>query len=200
MRGKQFLAVGLLMGCLASTGCGPQLFDLAAEPTLVQVQSGAQQSPEFSLYRFGPGDRLKVIVFGQEEISGEYEINETGILSIRLIGKIEANLRTIAELEQIITEAMAKDYLVDPRVTIEVTKYRPFFILGEVKSPGSYGFANGLVARMAVAMAGGYTRRARDTSIIIIRPDSTGREVHYRVGLDEPVLPGDTLNVERRLF
>ena len=83
---------------------------------------------------------------------------------------------------------------------VRVIKYRPYFILGEVKRLGYSPLVNGINARKAVAVAGGYTRRARDTSIILIRRDSTGREVHFRVGLDELVWPGDTLKVEPRLF
>ena len=137
---------------------------------------------------------------GQEEISGEYEIGNTGTLAMRLIGEIVVGNMTIAELQQSLTETLAREYLVDPLVTIEVLNYRPFFILGEVNAPGSYAYVGGIDARMAVAIAGGFTRRARDTSVVLIRKDETGNEVKYRVALDIPVLPGDTLEIERRLF
>ncbi len=190
--------VALVYG-LVLAGCALPLGKVG-EPPAAGADAPRPEAPESREYRLGSGDRLKVVVLGQKEISGDYEISNTGTLAMRLIGEIEVGNMTIAELQQSLTETLAREYLVDPLVTIEVLNYRPFFILGEVNAPGSYPYVGGIDARMAVAIAGGFTRRARDTSVVLIRKDETGAEVKYRVGLDTPVLPGDTLEIERRLF
>ena len=200
----------LLIGCLVSTGCGPQPHGKVGGLIVARMQADAPrpapaEAPrpapaETREYHVGPGDRLKVTVFGQDDISGEYAISTAGTLAMRLSGEVRAEGLTITELQETITRELAEIYFVDPQVTVEVLNYRPFFILGEVNRPGSYPYISGIVARQAVALAGGFTRRGRESSATLIRKDSTGQEVHFSVGLDEPVMPGDTLMVERRLF
>ena len=150
-------------------------------------------------YRMGPGDRLNVTVFGQPDLSGEVVIDGTGRISLPLIGQVDANDKTITELQTEITVALDKDYIINPRVTVDVINYRPFFILGQVKKPGSYSYIEGMTVRMAVALAGGYTRRGRKDPVVIIRANDP-EQARQEVSPDALVLPGDIIEVERRIF
>lgn len=150
-------------------------------------------------YRLAAGDRIKVTVFGHPDVSGDVDVTPAGQVTLPLIGNIVAANRTVAVLQREITERLDKDFIVNPRVTIEVMNYRPFFILGQVNKPGSYPFVAGLDVRQAVALGGGFTRRARTDPVLITRETTKGRET-IEAGQDAPVLPGDTIEVDRRLF
>ncbi|WP_417515968.1 polysaccharide biosynthesis/export family protein [Minwuia sp.] len=150
-------------------------------------------------YRLGPGDRLQIKVFGQDEISGEFEVSAAGELSYPLIGQITAENLTPGEFNKILTAAL-EEFFVTPQVTVEVTNYRPFFILGQVGNPGTYKYQPGLNARMAIAVGGGYTRRAKEEPITIFRTDSAGNLIKFDADQDSVILPGDTIEVHRRLF
>jgi len=167
-------------------------------PTHAQ-DSGAvtQTAPD---YRLGPGDKLKITVFGNQDISGEAVVDPQGKIAIPLLGQVQAGKQTVAELEKRITDALNKDYIVDPKVTIEVLNYRPFFILGEVNKPGSYYYIAGLSLRQAVAIGGGYTRRARTSEALIHRTGANGEEETLTANPETAILPGDTIDVPRRLF
>ena len=165
----------------------------------VGAAASAQGVGDIEEYRLGPGDRLNIIVFGHPDVSGEFEVGGSGQVSLPLLGQVEAAGLTVTELTDRIAEALDRDYLVNPRVTIEVLSYRPFYILGEINSPGSYAYVSGLTIRQAVAIAGGFTRRARESPVVVIRDTKDGREI-VEVNLDEPVLPGDTIEIKRRLF
>lgn len=178
-----------LLGC---AGLG-----LAGAPARAQgAASPPQTSPD---YRLGPGDKLKITVFGNQDVSGEAVVDPQGHIAVPLIGQVQAGSLTVADVEKSITEALNKDYLVDPKVTIEVLNYRPFFILGEVNKPGSYYYIAGLNLRQAVAIGGGYTRRARTSEAIIHRSGAHGEET-ITAEPETPILPGDTIDVPRRLF
>jgi len=151
-------------------------------------------------YRLGPGDKLLMKVFGQDDISGEFEISASGELSLPLIGQISAENLTIGELTEVISVELDKDFIVDPKVSIEVTNYRNFFILGQVGKPGGYGYQPGLNVRQAVALGGGFTRRASEEPVTIFRFNAAGELVKFQVGQAAVVLPGDTVEVHRRLF
>lgn len=150
-------------------------------------------------YRLGPGDRLQIKVFGQDDISGEFEVSAAGELSYPLIGQITAENQTPGEFNQVLTKAL-EEFFVNPQVTVEVTNYRPFFILGQVGKPGSYKYQPGLNARQAIAVGGGYTRRAREEPITIYRTNNAGELIKFEAGQDAIILPGDTIEVHRRLF
>lgn len=150
-------------------------------------------------YLLGPGDRLKVTVFGHPQESGEFEVDSLGNVSYPLLGRVEARGRTVAELQAHISEALNKSYIVDPRVTVEILNYRPFYIYGEVNRAGSYPYVAGLTVRRAVAIAGGFTRRARQAPVLLVRETAEGI-AKSEVGIDVPVLPGDIIEVDRRLF
>lgn len=150
-------------------------------------------------YRLGPGDKLKITVFGNQDVSGEAVIDPQGKVAVPLLGQVQAGGQTVADVQKTITDALNKDYIVDPKVTIEVLNYRPFFILGEVNKPGSYFYIAGLNLRQAVAIGGGYTRRARTSEALIHRIGGNGEET-ITANPETLILPGDTVDVPRRLF
>lgn len=151
-------------------------------------------------YRLGPGDRMSVKVFGQSDVSGEFEIATDGSVSMPLVGQVQALNRTVGEFRDLVTKVLDEKYIVDPKVSVEVTNYRPFFILGQVNNAGSFPYRSGMNMRMAVALAGGYTRRASEEPMIVIRRDDEGKQSRYWAHQDTPVLPGDTIEVRRRVF
>jgi len=149
-------------------------------------------------YRLGSGDRLKIKVFDEEDVSGEFEIDGNGRISMPLIGSVDAGGRTSKQLEDVIVLAFQDGYIRNPQVSVEVMNYRPFYIIGEVNSPGSYPYRNGLTVLTAVAMGGGFTFRADEDDIKVTRSNTNGEPV--RVKVDDIVLPGDVVRVEERLF
>ena len=150
-------------------------------------------------YRLGPGDRLKVTVFGHPQESGEFEIDGSGNLAYPLLGRVPARGKTVPELQEFVRVELDRKFIVDPRVSIEVLNYRPFYIYGEVNRAGSYPFVSGLTIRRAVAIAGGFTRRARREPVVLIREREEGVQ-QIDSELDVPVLPGDIIEISRRLF
>lgn len=154
---------------------------------------------EEEAYRLGPGDQVRVTVFGHEDLSGEFELNGAGRLSLPLIQEVPAAGMSVSELEQAITNKLKPDYLKSPRVSVDVLNYRPFYILGEVKEPGSYPYVNGMTVINAVALAGGYTYRARQNKVIIIRANDLQKK-KQPADHGTVVLPGDVIDVPERFF
>ena len=125
--------------------------------------------------------------------------SSTGQITFPLLGLVRAEGMTIEQLRVEIQEALNRDYLVDPRVSVEVLNYRPIYVLGQVNSPGSYAYSVGMTVRQAVALAGGYTRRADNDDMKLIRMEN-GVQQELEVQEEDTILPGDTLEVLRRFF
>jgi len=171
----------------------------AAESTAKAVSEQLADPSGLQEYRLGPGDRLSVVVFGQDDLSGELAVDGQGRISMPLIGQVQAQNKTVNELQQILTDMLSVDYLIDPRISVDVTNYRPFYIYGQVNKPGSYPYVSGMTVRQAIALAGGYTRRASEEPVSITR--TTPEELlDLEANLKTVVLPGDTIEVFRRLF
>jgi polysaccharide export outer membrane protein len=169
----------------------------ALAPALVPLLRGGQAFAQ-SGYRLGAGDKIKVTVFGEEDASGEYEIDATGAISVRLIGRMQVKGMTVSEVEQaLISEYKNRGFFKNPRISIELTNLRPFFILGEVEKRGSYAYVNGLTVAQAVAIAGGYTYRASRSRITVQRVGAPKEEPATE---DTPVYPGDIVRVPERYF
>lgn len=187
-------AAGALIGV-------PLLFGCDSEPK-PEVEASAPPTPgaeDISGYKLGPGDKIRVTVFGHEDLSGEFEVDGSGNVSLPLVRNVKAEGRTARQLEQSIAERLSPDYLVNPRVSVEVLNYRPFYIYGEVTKPGSYPYVNGMTVVNAVAMAGGFTYRARQSTVHIIRASDPSRKP-VDATRDTPVLPGDVIEVPERYF
>lgn len=150
-------------------------------------------------YRLGSGDKLRITVFGEDDLSGEFEVDGGGRISMPLIGSVNVGQSTLKEAASKIVIKLKDGYMRDPRVSVDVLNYRPFYIIGEVNTPGSYPYRSGLSVLTAVAMGGGYTFRADEDDIIIIRGNDPERR-EEKASPDTVVLPGDVVRVEERLF
>jgi polysaccharide export outer membrane protein len=151
------------------------------------------------VYTLGSGDKVRITVFGEPDLSGEFEVSGDGQLSLPLIGSVSADGKTLSTLGTDIQTKLMDGYLVDPKVSVEVLNYRPFYILGEVKEPGSYPFVNGMSVLNAVALGGGFTYRADKDDILIIRGGDESRKPE-KATPETIVLPGDIVRVEERFF
>ncbi len=149
-------------------------------------------------YRLGVGDKLKISVFGEEDLSGNFEINALGQVSLPLIGEVRAKGHSVAKVRENIKSKLADGYLNNPRVTVEVMNYRAFFVHGEVRSGGEFTYKVGTKLRDAIATAGGYTYRAVQDHVLITREGH--REIRVNLPTDAPVLPGDNIRVPERFF
>jgi polysaccharide biosynthesis/export protein len=150
-------------------------------------------------YRLDSGDRLRVTVFGQPDLTSSYTVDQSGHIAFPLVGTLSARGTTTAELDEMITTALRDGYLRHPDVSVEVDQYRPFFIMGEVRNAGQYNFVPGMTAQMAIAMAGGFTARGYQNSVDITR-QINGEIVVGRVSLSDPIRPGDTITIRERFF
>jgi polysaccharide export outer membrane protein len=149
-------------------------------------------------YRLGSGDRVRVTVFRHEDLSGEFALDGAGNFAMPLLGEVQAFGLNTRELEQRIAQKLQEGYIIDPQVGVEVMNYRPFYILGEVKTPGSYQYVNGMTVLNAVALAGGFTYRARQNDFLLQRGGSN--TAGSEVGIETPILPGDIITVKERFF
>jgi polysaccharide export outer membrane protein len=162
--------------------------------TVAVAASGGDEA-----YRLGAGDKLRVIVFNEPTLSGEFTVGATGALAMPLIGDIDAEGSTVKELADEIVKKLADGYLRDPRVSLAVLTYRPFYILGEVSKPGEYPYSSNLTVMNAVARAEGFTYRANKRKVFI---KHAGQTVEAQVDLtpDLEVKPGDTIRIGERYF
>jgi protein involved in polysaccharide export with SLBB domain len=183
------ILVGLqLAGCY--TDYGPVEVGTGAGP-----DSGAAVAS-----RLQPGEKLKITVYGEESLTGEYDVNPAGYVTMPLIGSIKAGGRSQAELGKDIASKYSRGgFLQDPHVTVAVVQFKPFYVMGEVATSGEFPFRSGLNVHTAVAMAGGFTYRASRTYVLIRH---TGEEVWKEYPLAEPVpiAPGDLIRVPERYF
>lgn len=150
-------------------------------------------------YRLGAGDRVRVTVFEQEGLTNTYSVDQSGYIAFPLVGAVAARGSTAQEMEAAIASRLREGYLRDPDVSVEVDRYRPIFVMGEVGAAGQYSYVPGLTAHKAVAIAGGFTPRANQDSVDITR-DINGKVITGRVRTSDPLLPGDTVYVRERLF
>lgn len=180
----------LSLALLALCGCTPTP-QTALDPTPPASQE--------AVYRLASGDRLRILVFGQDDLSNSYSVDGAGMISMPLIGRVRAQGETTAELEKIVEARLRQGYLRDPSVSIEVKSFRPYFVLGEVNDAGEYPYASGLTVLKAIAVAGGFTPRAIACCVAITR-NSGGQPTTFSAPLSYPVRPGDTLTVEGRYF
>lgn len=167
--------------------------------TLAQAQPMMATASNDTGYRLGSGDRVHIIVFGQNDLTGDYQVDGSGTLQFPLIGPVRAGGMTAGELQQAITSKLSPGYLRDPSVSVEVISYRPFSILGEVNKPGAFPYANGMTVLDAVALAGGFKYRAKDDDYRIRRLEN-GQRVELHATGETPVNPGDVIIIPERFF
>ena len=150
-------------------------------------------------YRLGAGDRIRVTVFEQQDLTNTYAVDQSGYIAFPLVGSVPARGHTAKQVEAALAAKLRDGYLRKPDVSVEVDRYSPVFVMGEVGAAGQYSYVPGLTVQKAVAMAGGYSARANQGSVDITR-DINGKVLTGRVRTSDPLLPGDTVYVRERLF
>ncbi len=181
-----------LLGALGF-GAGSAL--LAACGTVPSTPDDVAQPTE---YRLGAGDQLRITVFNEAELTGQYVVGSQGTIAYPLVGELEAAGLTVPEFTEALRAALL-EFIRQPNVSVEVANYRPFFILGEVQRPGTYPYSANLTVLNAIATAGGFTYRANRSRVYIRHADEQ-EEHSYPLTIATPVLPGDTVRIGERLF
>ena len=184
-------------GLLAVTACSnePALADADTLRRLNEASSAANQTGG---YRLGSGDRLRVVVFNEEQLTGEVMVDPNGAIGMALAGSVRAAGRTTEQLAADIAARLRGTYLRDPNVSVQVLQTRPFYVIGEVARPGEYPYRAGMTVQTAVAVAGGFTFRANQRRVFVTR-EAFGSEVAVPVSSFQ-LAPGDLLRVGERLF
>jgi polysaccharide export outer membrane protein len=202
---RHFFALLVATMLAATAGCqgpgGPPLNESvvgAFQPT-AQTADGSDEPAENAGYVLASGDKVEVKVFGEEELTGEYEIDETGAVPFPLIGQLKAAGSTPRELERKIANELKGGYLRDPKVSVAVLSYEPIYVMGRVNKVGEYPYKAGLNVISAIALAGGYTRRA-STSYVYLRRKGSAEEKEVQASTAVPVYPGDVIRVPERYF
>ena len=188
---------GGAISALRASFAGPPPRYYAAAP--VAYAATAMPAAYDAAYRLDAGDKLRVVVYGQEGLTNTYAIDAGGAITMPLIGSVPARGRTPAELASAITARLRGGYIRDPSVAVEIEAYRPFFILGEVAAPGQYPYVPNMSVESAVAIAGGFSPRARRDYVTLTHTDASGSS-RYLAPLGTPVRPGDTVFVGERWF
>jgi polysaccharide export outer membrane protein len=193
---------GLVLGAVGVMAVGALAF---SAPIAVAAEKPAEQAadkpapPSLEDYRLGPDDKVRVLVYNEANLSGEFSVNSGGYLELPLIGDVLAVNRTTNDIRTEIEKRLSDGYLRSPQVSIDVLVFRPFYILGEVNKPGDYPYTAGLTVLKAVATANGFTYRADQKHIYLKHPGETS-ERKYNVTTDLPLQPGDTVRVAERYF
>ncbi|WP_191061579.1 polysaccharide biosynthesis/export family protein [Geminicoccus harenae] len=195
MTAKLALLVLLALSAVGLSACG----GTTSTPADVVGSAEAPETLPTPEYQLGSGDRLRIIVFRHEDLSGEFQLDGTGRFAMPLVGTINANGLTTRQLEEEIQKAYEEgQYLISPQVSVAVTNFRPFYITGEVNRPGSYEYVDGMTVDQAISLAGGFGYRASRDEVMLKRGGSGARGVI--VSGDQRVSPGDIIEVPERFF
>ncbi len=173
----------------------------AAKPSAYNAYAAAPTVParQDAAYRLDAGDKLRVVIYGQDGLTNSYAIDAGGAITMPLIGAVSARGRTTAELASAIGAKLRNGYIREPSVAVEIESYRPFFILGEVAAPGQYPYVPNMTVESAVAIAGGFSPRAKRDVVTLTHTDASGVG-RFEAPLGSPVSPGDTVLVGERWF
>ena len=192
---RKFLRLLAVTCCLALlSGVGVSLGSAAEMPL-----DGKSRQVSGREFRLGAGDMINITVYGEDDLSRKnYRLPDSGQIMFPF-GEVRALGLSIAELEMRIADGLRGGYLVNPRVSVSIEEYRPFFINGQVASPGAYPYKSGLTVRMAVSIAGGFKERASESKIFVVR-ETDPQHTQSKIGLDGEVFPGDAVTVEESFF
>jgi len=188
----------LLVGCAGKTKSRWQtsVSSFAPKSSPAKYTSSHQNTA----YTVGQGDRLQVGVFGEPTLTGEYAVDGTGTISMPLLRSVRVAGLTTRQVAQRITTRLRKKFLRNPNVSVAVTTFRPFYILGEVTNSGQYPYVDGMDVQTAVAIAGGFTPRARKSRFKVTRKDANNNTHTITLRRTAVLQPGDTIVVEERFF
>jgi polysaccharide export outer membrane protein len=192
---KVFAYWFLVASCLLASGCaGISTLGTVSEADQTATIRAAVASP-----RLQAGEKIRVTVYGETSLSGDYQIDPSGMLSLPLAGTVKAAGLMQSELERELARKLRSEYLRNPKVTVSVVEFRPFYIMGEIQKPGVYAYTSGLNILSAIAIAGGTTYRGSRSTVEIQHPgESEMRE--YALAASVPVLPGDIVRIPQRYF
>ena len=191
-------AISALRNSFASASPGPYAY--APAPVPAAYAAAAPMPVRYdAAYQLDAGDKLRVVVYGQEGLTNTYAIDAGGSITMPLIGPVPARGRTPAGLAAEISAKLRGGFIRDPSVAVEIEAYRPFFILGEVAAPGQYPYVPNMTVESAVAIAGGFSPRARRDSVTLTHTDESGTG-RFVVPLGTPLSPGDTVLIGERWF
>jgi len=183
----------LLLIFALTAGSGP----LAAQDVTETLPPPASDS--FRNYELAPGDRVKIDIFNQVDLSGEFTLDDDGRFSMPLIGTVEAMGLNPLQLEDLLVSKLKPDYLVNPRIFIQVMNSRLYYLIGEVSGTGAFPYKSNMTYLTAIANAGGYTYRAKQDVVFVIRSDDPEQN-EIKLSVDEKVQPGDIIRIAERLF
>jgi protein involved in polysaccharide export with SLBB domain len=193
-------ALSLTAACSGSGGSGFGSSGAATSaPLPANYSATAPATTSNDAYRLGSGDKLSVNVFGESDLSGEFLVGDDGRVDMPLIGAVPAQGQTVTEFQNAIVGRYSNGYLKDPKVSVSVLNYRPFFIQGEVGKGGEYPYKAGLTVQDAVAIAGGYTYRA-NTDRAFVRRAGQDNEQEIATNQRVPINPGDIIRIPERFF
>jgi polysaccharide export outer membrane protein len=190
---KGVIVVALLLLGPMVAGCDGARGTIAKAEAAMPVSNSAA-------YHLTTGDKIKVTVYNEQDLTGEFQVNDAGNVSFPLAGDIPASGATVSEFERRLTAKLRKGLVRNPRVSVEVSSYRPFNVIGEVKNAGQYPYRPGLTLNDAVAMAGGFTYRANQHTAYIRRADATGEKTVHTDNEQMVVAPGDNIRIPERYF
>ena len=191
--GKLLLCNIMLVLTMLLAGCGGELGPATPEDLKARAQT-ATTTPQLQA-----GEKIRITVFGEASLSGDYEIDQSGFISLPLAGTFKAAGLTQPELEQQLARKFRSEYLRNPKVTVTLVSLRPFYVVGEVEKPGEYGYKSGLNILTALALAGGTTYRASRSSVYIQRVGESGMR-EFPLSSEVLILPGDLIRVPPRYF
>jgi polysaccharide export outer membrane protein len=178
----------------------PILAGCTGEKIAPLASTGMPSARAASGYHLGSGDKLRITVYNEPALTGEYSVTPAGAVAFPLIGTVNVADHTIEQVTTDITHRLDGGYVQDPRVSVEVLNFRPFYILGEVNKPGEYPYSSGLTVEKAVALAGGFTYRANARVVFVRRDNGPGEGSVQLRGTPVSVLPGDTIRIGERYF
>ena len=187
------LAFSLLAGCVSPGGDTP-----APPHAQANRPTAAAPGDQNDEYRLGAEDKVRVTVYGEQDFSGEFLVDSSGVLSAPFVGQIPVKGLTLREFEAAYAKKLRDAQILrDPKVSAEVIGFRPIYVLGEVKKPGQYAYVSGMTVQKAVALAEGYTYRASESTAEITR---AGHKIEVDVTAQTKVLPGDEIRIPERFF
>lgn len=171
-------------------------FCYVTEPSLVFAENDVA---DLKQYLLGTGDMVRIQVYDEKDLYLETRVSDTGTISYPFLGELAVKGISLAKLEALITSRLKGDYLINPKVSIDMIEYRQFYVNGEIENAGGFPYQPGLTVRKAISLAGGFKERASKDKIYIIHDDSTTSE-STKVTLDEAIRPGDIITVEQSFF
>jgi len=185
-----------LLACFALGGCDgvASLGPASQAEQQALIHQAATTAPTLQ-----PGDKIKVTVFDEPNLSGDYEVDSAGYVSLPLAGTLKAGGLSKQQMEHVLASKFSSEYLRNPKVTVDIASFRPFYVMGEVAKPGQYKYKDGLNVMSAIAIAGGETYRAKKSTVQIQHVGEAGFH-DYPLSPTIPVLPGDLIRVPQRYF